>query len=148
MLRLANLVSGKFWRGDHNFKYAMKLRCQGKYSAVFSIMNEYGEIVLQVVTEGKEFSELVPHLEALWAQIKGEGLQACGLVHRLYVINAELTRNSVVVQSETLAMFEPLPLQHYCYYDAIVCTYILHIHMHNYVVLGIDSKWCVICAGA
>lgn len=81
MAKLARMVGGRFWRGDHNFKYTMKLRCPGggknQYSAVFTIMNEYGEVVDQQVVESKELLELEPYLEDLQQRLEQLGLEVC-----------------------------------------------------------------------
>jgi hypothetical protein len=75
MQAVLHRVGGKFYRGDHNFKYTAKLRDSGKFSAVFSLMNEYGEIVDQWVTESKEFTELQPHMAELTVRLASFGLE-------------------------------------------------------------------------
>jgi hypothetical protein len=74
MKRLQDLVSGKFWRGDHNFKYSKKLK-GSVAGGVYTILNEWQQVVIQWVTEGKDISELIPLLMELFNRLSDAGAE-------------------------------------------------------------------------
>jgi hypothetical protein len=61
-------VDGVFWRGDHTYQAASRIRSAAgskDFAAIYSIMNEWGQIVAQWAVGDSSFDEYVRGLQGV-----------------------------------------------------------------------------------
>lgn len=61
-------VAGVYWRGDHTFRAASRIRSPGgnkEFAAIYSVMNEWSQIVAQYGVGDLSFNEYVTGLQAV-----------------------------------------------------------------------------------
>uniref|UniRef100_A0A383VCY3 Uncharacterized protein n=1 Tax=Tetradesmus obliquus TaxID=3088 RepID=A0A383VCY3_TETOB len=87
-------VGGKLAKGDHNFKFTSHVRKDGQtvYAAVFTLMNEFNQIMAQYLVEDTSWDALVPKIEATCQRLERLGLD---LPHTVYLDNTTSSENSI-----------------------------------------------------
>lgn len=73
-------VDGRFWRGDHTFQAATRIRSsEGRkdYAAIYSIMNEWSQIVGQWAVGDTSFAEYALGVESVLKRYDALGYQVC-----------------------------------------------------------------------
>jgi predicted ATPase len=61
-------IDGVFWRGDHTYQAASRIRSAAgskDFAAIYSIMNEWGQIVAQWAVGDSSFDEYVRGLQGV-----------------------------------------------------------------------------------
>lgn len=90
-------VSGRFWRFDWTFrtaKYVRNVEGEKVFTGVFTIMNEYGELVLQLFTQSPDnMQEIDAALQRLQQHLVNNNLQVpfCCLLCFCYLMHAPTT---------------------------------------------------------
>ena len=80
-------VDGVFWRGDHTFQAASRIRsADGRkdYGAIYSIMNEWSQIVGQWAVGDTSFGEYVGGLRSVLKRYDDLGYQVRMLLIRYW----------------------------------------------------------------